>query len=210
MHSKRIYLIRHGQTDFNKTGIIQGSGVDSSLNNDGLRQTQLFFSRYKDTPFEKIYTSALKRTIQSVKPFIDLGIPHEILSGLNELSWGITEGVPFSEESNRLYYEILDSWKRGNITRSIDGGESPLQVKIRQEVAIKKILAGSEKLILVCTHGRAMKILLAWITENDISEMDKFEHDNFSLYKLIYVDQKFNIEINNDLSHLDTLEANLI
>ncbi|HNU42529.1 MAG TPA: histidine phosphatase family protein, partial [Cyclobacteriaceae bacterium] len=32
MITKKIYIIRHGQTDFNLKGIVQGSGVDSSLN----------------------------------------------------------------------------------------------------------------------------------------------------------------------------------
>ncbi len=210
MRSKRIFLIRHGETDFNKTGIVQGSGIDSSLNRNGLTQARMFFNKYKNTPFEKIYTSALQRTIQSVQLFIDLGIPHEILTGLNELSWGITEGVPFSEKSNQLYYNIIESWKQGNITRFMDGGESPVQVKARQEEAINKILAGNEKLVIICTHGRAMKILLSWLTGNEISDMDKFDHDNFSLYQLNFNGNKFSIEVSNDRSHLDSLEANVL
>ncbi len=210
MLTKRIYLIRHGETDFNKNGIVQGSGVDSSLNEIGFRQAELFYEKYKDTPFGKIYTSNLKRTIQSVQQFIDKGIPHEELEGLNELSWGITEGVPFSEKSNQLYFEIIESWKQGNVYRAMDGGESPMQVKIRQEASIKKILTGSEDLVLICMHGRAMKIMLAWITGSPIRDMDLFEHDNLSLYILNYRDFKFRIELANDRSHLDGYEINMM
>ena len=203
MHSKKIYLIRHGETDFNKTGIIQGTGVDSSLNDYGRKQAEMFFHKYKETPFEKVYTSALKRTIQTVRRFIDLGIPHEIIEELNEISWGRLEGIPFDEETNRRYAEILDSWKQGHISNRIEGGESPVQVKRRMEKALEKILKGKEKLVLVCMHGRAMKIMLSWIMGYELKDMDLFEHNNLSLYLLNHTDHSFVIEKANDRTHLE-------
>ncbi|HPH47050.1 MAG TPA: histidine phosphatase family protein, partial [Chryseolinea sp.] len=92
MSSKKIYIVRHGQTDFNLNNIVQGSGVNSSLNDRGRAQGQAFFDTYKDIQFDKIYTSALVRTKESIQKFIDLGIPFESLSGLNEISWGTKEG----------------------------------------------------------------------------------------------------------------------
>ena len=79
---KKIYIIRHGQTDFNLKNIVQGSGVDSSLNERGIAQASAFFDAYQHIKFDKVYTSVLQRTGQSVQRFIDLGIPHEKLAGL--------------------------------------------------------------------------------------------------------------------------------
>ena len=45
--SKKIYLIRHGQTDFNLQGIVQGSGVDADLNDTGKAQADFFYEKYK-------------------------------------------------------------------------------------------------------------------------------------------------------------------
>jgi broad specificity phosphatase PhoE len=200
---KKIFLIRHGETDYNRTGVVQGSGVNSSLNENGYRQAELFYEGYKDYPFEKVYTSSLRRTIQSVEKFIQKGIPHEILPGLNEISWGRAEGIKFSPETNRIYEEIIESWKQGNIHLKLDGGESPVEVKARQEVALNHILNNShEKNVLVCMHGRAMKILLAWITGHTVADMDLFEHVNLSLYILHYNGEGFKIHTNNDISHL--------
>jgi bisphosphoglycerate-dependent phosphoglycerate mutase len=57
MPSKKIYIIRHGQTDFNKNGIVQGAGVDSSLNETGRQQAKAFYDKYKGEGFEKVYVS---------------------------------------------------------------------------------------------------------------------------------------------------------
>jgi probable phosphoglycerate mutase len=59
---KEFYLIRHGQTDFNKRGIIQGGGIDSSLNDTGWAQAHAFHQQYKQVSFDLIVTSDLRRT----------------------------------------------------------------------------------------------------------------------------------------------------
>ena len=208
--SKKIFLVRHGETEYNRTGIVQGSGVNSELNENGYKQSELFFNAYRDFPFEKVYTSSLRRAIQSVKGFIENGVPHQILPGLNEISWGKSEGVPFSLESNKLYYGMIKSWKEGNINNKLEGGESPVEVKARQEIAIKQIIENGEKNVLVCMHGRAMKILLAWITGHSVSEMDNFEHENLSLYILDYNGNHFEIEKRNDVTHLNGFKSTIV
>lgn len=203
MDSKKIYLIRHGQTDYNKSGVVQGSGINASLNATGYKQAQLFFEAYRHIPFDKIYTSALRRTIQSVQQFIDMGIPHEALPGLNEISWGIAEGTALTSESHAYYLRLTEQWKKGELHLKIDGGESPLDVQNRQEEAIKHILSHTEeKTILVCMHGRAMRILLSWLQDQPLTKMDDFAHDNLCLYKLHYQSGAFRIEAFNDVSHL--------
>jgi probable phosphoglycerate mutase len=208
--SKKIYLVRHGETEYNRTGVVQGSGVNSALNENGDTQASLFFDAYKDFPFEKVYTSSLRRTIQSVQKFIDKGVPHKILPGLNEISWGKSEGIPFSPQTNKMYYGMINSWKKGNIYDKLEGGESPVEVKARQEIAIKYIIENGEDLVLVCTHGRAMKILLAWITGHSVAEMDNFEHENLSLYILSFNGRDFEIERRNDITHLNGFKSTIV
>ena len=68
---KEIFIIRHAQTEFNKKGIIQGSEVDSEIDDVGIIQAESFYERYKNYNFDKIYISALKRTFLTVKSFLD-------------------------------------------------------------------------------------------------------------------------------------------
>jgi probable phosphoglycerate mutase len=203
LSSKKIYIIRHGQTDFNLQNIVQGSGVDSSLNDQGRLQAEAFFNAYRNVPFDKIYTSALKRTAETVASFIKLGIPMESLKGLNEISWGTKEGFPITPEEDEYYHYMLKQWQLGNTSLRIEGGESPEDVVQRMQPALDHIMAHpEEKTVLVCMHGRAIRILLCTLLKEPLKFMDTFEHTNLCLYVVSYDGSKFTIELNNDTSHL--------
>lgn len=202
MKSKKIYLIRHGQTDFNLKGIVQGSGVDSDLNEKGRQQAEAFYAKYKDVPFKKIYTSALIRTHQSVSKFITAGIPHEPQKGLNEISWGMWDGKLPTSEMNSVYWQIVNRWKQGDLEAKIEGGETPIEVEERLVPMVQKLLQQDESPVLVCMHGRAMRILLAMLTGQSLAVMDSFPHENLCLYLLEVVDGQAVIVEQNDLSHL--------
>lgn len=205
---KNIYLIRHGQTDYNLKGIVQGSRVDTDLNETGQKQAELFYNAYKHIPFDKIYTSKLKRTTQSVKGFIQLGIPHESYEGLNEISWGDQDGKASNQQMHEYYSYISGQWAMGNLDIKIGGGESPNQVLERQKPVVELIKARSnEHNILICMHGRAMRILLCHLLDKPLSEMDTFEHSNLCLYQLTYVTGQFSLLKANDTSHLGVAKS---
>lgn len=207
MSSKKIYIIRHGQTDFNLQGIVQGSGVDSSLNAMGRAQAHAFFETYRSIPFDKIYTSALKRTTETVEEFIRLGIPHESLSGLNEISWGSNEGQKITPEEDAYYHRMMKQWEGGNTSLRIQGGESPEEVAVRQQPVIERIFAhGQGETLLICMHGRAMRILLCQLLHYPLKSMDLFEHTNLCLYLLEFTGTMFRVNKYNDIDHLKNIK----
>ena len=205
MALKKIYLIRHGQTGHNSKGIVQGRYVNSRLNRKGHQQARAFFEAYRHFPFQKIYTSTLVRTIETVQPFLDKGIPHECHTGFDEISWGESEGHPADGHNNVQYHSIIQEWKSGRLELKIKGGESPLEVKMRQEEAINHVISQKEDLVLICMHGRAMRIMLSWLTDRHIREMDSFDHDNLSLYVLEYEDGRFRIITHDERNHLNAV-----
>src|ERR1700754_3390041 len=151
MIQKTLYIVRHGQTDLNKQGIVQGRGRDTNLNDEGRKQAGLFYKAYKNVPFDKIYISELKRTQQSIQQFIDLGIPYEKLSGLDELGWGIYEGQAPSTENRAAFHQMAQDWQAGLLDKKFEGGESPNDVMRRQHEALKTIISQpDEKTILIC------------------------------------------------------------
>jgi probable phosphoglycerate mutase len=201
--TKTLYIVRHGQTELNRLGIIQGRGVDSDLNDEGRKQAKLFFEAYKSVPFDKIYISELKRTQQSIEPFIDTAIPFEKLPGLDELGWGIHEGQAPTPENKAAFMQIMRSWLDGNLDEKFEGGESPNEVKARQQEALKVIMSHpEEKTVLICMHGRALRLLLCQLSNKPLTEMDTFPHQNLVLYKVIYDGKKFEIADFNNSEHL--------
>ena len=205
---KKIYLIRHGQTEYNRRGVVQGSGIDAPLNDVGWLQARAFYEAYHDVPFTRVYTSTLQRSIQSVQGFLNDGLPHTKLAGLNEINWGVKEGkVPTSEE-HTYFTEMVDAWKEGEVDRAIEGGESPMMVQDRQQEALNQILAQKEETpILICMHGRAIRIFLCLMLHRDLRHMDEYPHHNLGLYLLTYDydRQQFTLERTNDTAHLPDL-----
>jgi len=150
-----------------------------------------------------VYTSALKRTKETVASFLDQGIPWESLAGLNEISWGTKEGFKITPEEDEYYHYMLKQWQLGNTSLRIEGGESPEDVVKRMQPALDHILAQTdEKNVLVCMHGRAIRIILCMLLNYPLKSMDMFEHENLCLYLVNYNGSFFNVERYNDTSHL--------
>ncbi len=203
---KTFYFIRHGQTDLNLKGIVQGRGVDSPLNENGIKQAQAFYDTYKNIPFDKIYTSTLIRTHQTVAPFLKDGIPMEQLIGLDEISWGIYEGQTQTEEILTGFDKVVSSWRNNDLDLAIEEGESPNTLVTRQKEAIEYMLQQpEEETILVCMHGRALRVMLCHLTNVPVCNMDDFPHTNTALYKLEYSDNEFAIVDHYNVKHLEGL-----
>lgn len=202
----KIYLIRHGETDFNRQGIVQGGGVDSDLNELGRRQTVAFYQHYRHVQFDAIYASPLKRTHQTVRPWLEAsGLTLSIEPGLTELSWGILEGRTPTEDQNRNFRQLKLDWEAGQSDRRVEGGESPRECWDRLQavlVSLKSRHLGQT--ILVCSHGRASRVLLSMVAGSGLQDMEKFPHSNTGLNILsLQEDGTMVAERINDTQHLD-------
>jgi probable phosphoglycerate mutase len=200
---KEIYIIRHGETALNAAGIVQGRGIDSDLNDVGRSQAEAFYQHYQHIAFDKLYTSTLKRTHQTTKRFIEAGLAWEQLAGLDELAWGEWEGRSATEHSRAVFRDIVEQWQAGNYDAKFKAGESPAEVRIRLQEAMDYICSKpDEHRILICMHGRAMRLLFCMLTGRPLSDMVDFPHLNTTLYRFRYVDGKFEILDFNNTDHL--------
>ncbi len=200
---KTIHLIRHGQTDFNRMNIIQGSGIDSDLNSYGREQADKFFKQYQHIPYDHIYTSRLKRAIQSIEPFIQAGHKHSSLEEFNEINWGIMEGRVSSIDNYEMYNRMINEWSNGNLDIAVEGGESPNKMFERQSKGLEYIMQKTEeKKILICMHGRAIRSFLCLLTNTPLNEMEKWQHSNLCLYELEFNGSYFDLTKENDIEHL--------
>jgi len=201
---RELYIIRHGQTDYNAKGIIQGRGVDSPLNATGKKQAKAFFEAYRHVPFNIIYTSTLKRTQQTVEPFQKLGIEHQSMSELDEISWGELEGTATTHESDETFKNLIQKWRDGDIhARPTASGESPYELQKRQLRFIEHLNTTPYKNILIATHGRFIRAFMCTLTGKPLSEMETFHHSNLCLYKVNQKKSgKFEIVLHYETEHL--------
>ena len=74
---------------------------------------------------------------------------------------------------------------------------------MRQQPVLELIKSrDEEKNILICMHGRAIRIFLTLILNYELKCMDQFEHHNLGLYILNFTGTMFNIEEHNNIDHL--------
>lgn len=200
---KEIYFIRHGQTEFNVLHIVQGRGVDSSLNDLGRKQARAFYDAYADISFDRIITSTLKRTQETVFPFLegntDIHIAHE---EIDEISWGVYEGQPSTPDLHKSYKKLIADWGRGFYDYRIPQGDSALDMEARLNRFVQKLRTLDAQRVLVCSHGGTLAFLMAMLQEEPISAMVKYRHQNTGLCKFLYDGNQFHLKIQDDVSHL--------
>lgn len=199
---KEIYLVRHGQTDYNLRGIIQGRGVNSELNEKGRAQALAFYEHYKHEVFDDVLVSALIRTQQTLAPFEQAGHVLKQHDELDEIDWGNHEGKGGDPRLAEEYLSLTEKWRAGHLHERIDGGESPLDLQVRQRQFIDYILPSYGARVLICSHGRAIRSMLCNMLNVPLSQMDDFPHTNLSLYKLHQFDDRFEIVLFNSTEHL--------
>ncbi len=204
---RELYIIRHGQTDHNARGIVQGKGVDLSLNDKGRKQARVFFEAYKDIPFEIVYSSTLRRAQESIVDFVKLGIPHQVFSELDEISWGELEGTASTMESDATFQNLIKKWREGDIhAKPAPSGESPFDLQQRQKQFLAHLFTTSQKKILIATHGRFIRAFLCTLTGRPLTDMEAFTHSNLCLYKVNQLDNgAFEIEMHSETGHLSAI-----
>ncbi|MFK8101951.1 MAG: histidine phosphatase family protein [Saprospiraceae bacterium] len=197
-----IYIIRHGETELNRQGIVQGSGVDASLNEKGDRQALAFFEQYREVDFETIITSKLKRTHETIAPFLQKNLPWEQFAEINEISWGVMEGKKPDAGMVQRYQAITKAWDAGDFDAGVDGGESARMLGERLENFVSILKTRPEKNLLVCMHGRSLRALVCLLKAESLTQMSRFPHSNTGLYLVQYKDGQFNFHLENDTQHL--------
>lgn len=201
---KHLYIIRHGETDFNKTQKMQGRGIDASLNDLGRYQAQAVADSLQKVAITKIVTSSLKRTIETAQPLITQSSALvESHRDLDEMSFGNLEGKEFHLVKNEIKH-LHSNWTLGNLDVKPDNGESPNEVFDRAHTRVMDILLNSnDEHIAFVIHGRLIRILLSEWLGFGLSNMDRIDHSNGAINKLLWTGKEFNPITLNMLDHLN-------
>ncbi|SMO97050.1 histidine phosphatase family protein [Gracilimonas mengyeensis] len=203
---KQLFFIRHGETDNNKTGVIQGRGVDASLNDTGRMQAQAIIEALENYEVERIVASGLVRTHETVQPLADQRkLTVEKYPELDEIDFGVLEGRAFTDIKDEVEV-IHNEWKSGNVDFAPDEGESPRQTFARANAKVVEILeTAKEEIIVFMIHGRLTRILLSEWLGYGLQNMHKVKHQNAAINHLTWKDGKFEAVKLNQVNHLKQL-----
>lgn len=164
---RRIWLTRHGETEWNARGMLQGH-TDIPLNEPGRQQAQALAARFASQQLVSVWSSDLGRARETgaiVAAALSLAAPTVDVE-LRERSFGVFEGLTRDECSTR-HPEAWHAWQAS--AASPPGGEPLEDVAPRMQRALERIFASAETGdSLVVSHGGAMRLWLRTVITDPI------------------------------------------
>lgn len=164
-----IYLIRHGETDYNKGKRLQGT-VDIPLNEKGIELAKKTAEGMKDIRFDRIYTSPLIRAKKTAE-ILRGNRKVEIIptDGLREISFGDYEGLTILDgKYNIPDPDFLNFFNAPEKYHTPPNGESIEHLKIRTSSFIRGIMNDPENehmTFLMASHGAAIRGILSGLLD---------------------------------------------
>jgi broad specificity phosphatase PhoE len=198
----RIILVRHGQTESNRTGFYMGHSSED-LNKTGYSQAQRLSAKLTELPIASIYTSPLRRTFSTASVIAQ---PHKLeptpVSDLIENYPGDWQGL-HKDEIIHKWPEIFQQWLTDPTAVTLPNGEKFEEVAERAIHAFGTILESNEgKHIIIVTHEIIVKVLVIHALDAPSSIYRRFDIDNASISSMRIINNRINIETLNDTSHL--------
>lgn len=176
----RLYIVRHGETDWNKKRKVQGFS-DIPLNEYGRHLARQTAEGMKDVHLDLAYTSPLIRAKETAEIILaGRGIPVVESLGIKEMGFGAYEGMCCGEKTKTAENEAFQKFfiDTGNFVPA-EGGESIGDVMGRTGKFLKELCENEElqeKQILLSTHGVAMTAFLNHIRGNlAVADFWKFQ-----------------------------------
>jgi 2,3-bisphosphoglycerate-dependent phosphoglycerate mutase len=179
----RLYIVRHGQTEWNASGFAQGHS-DIELDETGRTQAAAMAKALMDCRISKVYSSDLRRCVETADAFAGpLGMMVEAREDLRERTFGQLEGAHYTEI--RAWFNG-ESRQRGLGEHEIrpDGGESLKDVWNRL-AKFNRLIDRSRENALVVTHGGTGGLLMARLMRGTVQTAKSFRLENTGITELI-------------------------
>ncbi|MDD3220957.1 MAG: alpha-ribazole phosphatase [Clostridia bacterium] len=194
-----IYFVRHGETDCNVKQVYYGS-LDADITDNGRKQAEAVGDMLSEVVFDRVITSALKRTMQTAEGVLSRQNPEnpepsewQAEAALNEMHFGAWEGLHYTEVREHYpkdYRDMMDDWVHCPPTE----GEVFLDFNHRVLEGWKHLDISEEENILFVGHGGTIQCIMChllgmdatniWHLEIEQGAYTKFEiRDGFAVLK---------------------------
>jgi len=199
-----LYLIRHGETQWNVEGRIQGHS-NCPLNANGYAQARRVAQLMANFSLQAIYTSDLDRAIETAAVIADCHPPLTPRSDarLREVFFGEWEGLT-AEQVTAGWPREAAAWRADSLRHRPPGGETLETVQIRVSQAIANIITEYPRgEVAIVGHSGSLRAVVAYALTATPSVSRHFIFDNCSLSTIEHSNDRFSLVGINDHCHLN-------
>jgi broad specificity phosphatase PhoE len=201
-----IYLVRHGQTSWNREEIFRGR-TDIPLDETGLKQAELAGEYLKEAEIDAIYSSPLSRALETaerIARFHNLKI--QPLEGIIDMSFGNWEGQAH-QEIRKNDSETYRRWREEPHLVRLPDGESLDDVRMRSMAALGEVTRKHPgKTLILVSHRVVNKVLICGILDLDNSHFWQIAQDPTAINLIQYRNEKYILSLMNETCHLKPLK----
>lgn len=201
----KLLLVRHGETEWNKTLRYQGH-TDIPLSAIGREQAMALSQRLVGEKIDAFYASDLIRARETAE-IIARNHNQEVscLQGLRETYFGDWEGLTYVQIIKK-YPQVMSAWRKNPSVTRIPGGETLEEVAERSMKAIASIQQNhADQTVLLVVHGGIIRVIISSLLGVSLDDYWKFKQDNTALNIIeIHEENKAIVCLLNDINHLPT------
>lgn len=199
-----FYVIRHGETEANRNGILQGH-LDVPLSEKGRRQAQIVAGALSRVRFDSVYSSDLSRAKETAQAIMDGRSCSLVLDRrLREIDLGMLSGLT-SEEAHKRFPLYREQMRKDPYNVRRPGGESRADLRERVSRALDDVyewnMDKKDAQVCLVSHGGVINAMFSIVSSQ--SEWPAFSVANCSVTVLRRDDKGWRIAKTNDCSHLD-------
>ncbi len=199
-----IYLIRHAESTGNISPSFNGR-KDVPLSDNGRKQAVLLREFFKNIKIDRIYTSTLKRTIETA----NLALPGKrdsfvSLESINEIHGGDWEGRNY-DEIFELWGDEFRNWREAPHKAQPPNGENIYDVFERAVKTLEMIVSENHKdsTVAIFAHGAVIKTIIAFIRLLPLSSLTEIAwYENSSVTEILYEKGRYSLGFYDNHDHL--------
>ncbi len=204
LKTMRIYLVRHGETEWNKIRRFQGRS-NLPLNKEGRKQVRSLALALKNIPLMAIYTSPLIRALETAR-LIKVFHPSTPIfedNGLIEMDLGEFDGMKVQDWAEQ-YPDFRKAWNENPASVRMPGGESLKEVQDRAKKTLERItrIHPPDTTILMSSHNFVNLTILCDLLKIPLHRFRELRQENAAFNVICKKDDRFYAELVNERSHI--------
>jgi len=199
-----LYLLRHGETDWNVEQRIQGVS-DTALNGVGVAQAEALARAMRGRPIARVYASPLSRARRTAEIVARaLGVPLAEEAGIAELNQGELEGTAF-RQLHETHPGFMALWRSRPARARMPGGETLAELQERAWAAMERFLeAHRGETIAAVSHNLAIISILCRVLGVELDGFRRLRQHNAAMNIVEHAPGRgWSVVTMNSLAHLE-------